>query len=235
MRGEAMLTVASQDQAGVLDKFTLFQALEPHERAHLAARAVLRKFRSGETIFVTGDPGDCMMAVLVGTVRISLPTVGDKDIIVRDLPAGEIFGEIALLDGLGRSADATALTNVELLVIHRRDALQFLSEHPDVCLRMLALICRKLRASDELLSDIAHNDLGARLAKAMLRCLGKVGPKQSLIVTKNQGELARMIGNDRASVNRQLAIWRRQGIVEIESDRIFVERSDELERIAGAV
>ena len=114
-----------------------------------------RSFSPGEPICRSGDPGLSMMAVVVGVVRISLPTVRGKELILADLPAGELFGEIAMLDGKPRSANATALTACDLLVLERRNAIPFLEADPAVCLRLMEILCARIRRSDERMADIA--------------------------------------------------------------------------------
>ncbi len=228
-----MIDAAISYPASILDRCALFQSLGTADRLELLAHAHRRKYAAGEPIFHVASPGDSMMAILLGTVRISLPTVTGKDIILADMPAGEVFGEIALLDGRGRSADAAALTKVELLVIERRHALQFLKRHPELCLRMLELVCAKLRISDERMSDIAFYDLGARLAKVILKRLPPHGAGRARL-SLSQGELARMISGTREAVNRELRAWQKRGIVGLADGWIVVERRADLAAIAGA-
>ena len=112
--------LAVQNGRALLKKCTLFSSLDEKARHDLAGYARPRSFVAGEQICRLGDHGNSMMAVIVGTVRISLPTVRGKEIILADLRAGELFGEIALLDGRPRSANASALTNCNLMVLERR-------------------------------------------------------------------------------------------------------------------
>jgi len=133
----------------LLDGCALFKALGERERHDLAALARTRSFATNEPIFHVGEPGSSMMGVLVGVVRISLPAPKGREVILADLPAGELFGEIALLDGEPRSASASALTNCELMVLERRDMLQFLEHNPSACLNLMQLLCARIRRSDE--------------------------------------------------------------------------------------
>jgi CRP/FNR family transcriptional regulator, cyclic AMP receptor protein len=118
----------------------------------------------------------------------------DKEVILADLPAGEIIGEMAVLDGKPRSADGIALTNVELLVLDRREFMPFLEEHPKVCLKLLAQVCAKVRLADERMADIGFVDMPARLAKALLRYAPPEGSHKPFKVGLKQHELAEMIG-----------------------------------------
>jgi len=119
-------TATAERSRKILEKCEIFSALDEEARRELAACAKPRSFAVNEPICHVGEPGQSMMAVVAGTVRISLPTLKGREIILADLSTGELFGEIALLDGKSRSANATALTKCELLVLERRDVLPFL-------------------------------------------------------------------------------------------------------------
>ena len=227
-----MSTAASY--ADLLSRCVLFEPLTAEDRQKLASRAVLRRYKAGQPVFRVGDPGDSLMAVASGSVRISMAGTNGRQIILSDLQAGEVFGEVALLDGLGRSADATAIDATELLIIDRGAFIRFLADHPEASLRMLALVCSRLRASDERMSDIASVELGVRLAKALVRRAptdDDVRPRISL----TQGDLAAMISGSREAVNRQLANWQRSGLVEVLDGAIVVNRPSDLAIIAGLV
>jgi CRP/FNR family transcriptional regulator, cyclic AMP receptor protein len=187
---------------------------------------------TGDPIFHVGAPGQSMMVILNGTVRVSLPGPKGKAVILADVGAGELLGEVALLDGKERSADATALTKCELLVLERRDVVAFLEKRPDVCLKLLELMCGRLRKSDQRMSDIAFFELSSRLAKVLLDRAGTAGragakPKLSL----SQTELAGMINATRENVNRCLRNWQRQGIVDVTERWITLLQRDMLEAI----
>jgi CRP/FNR family cyclic AMP-dependent transcriptional regulator len=199
--------------AEILKKCSLFEAVDELGRRQLAERAHRRSYAAGEKIFTYHTPGQSMMAVLSGTVRISRPTHKGKEVTLDEIRPGQLMGEIALLDGGERSADAAAMTRCELLILDRRDVLPFLADHPRVCLSLLELICRRLRNADERMSDIGFADLSVRLAKALLSYSGAVTRAGKRALPLRQGELAGMIGASRSSVNRQLRKWQRRGIV----------------------
>ncbi len=119
--GTAMLLERATQHKALLERCILFSVLDDSDRAELADRATELSYDAGTPIFHLGDPGESMMVVLSGCVRISLPTRQGKDLILTDLSKGEVFGEVALLDGQPRSAGALALTNCDLLVLRRRD------------------------------------------------------------------------------------------------------------------
>lgn len=213
----------------LLERCVYFKALGERERYDLAGHVRSRTFTVNEPICHVGDPGYSMMGVAVGTVRISLPTPKGRDIILADLGPGELFGEIALLDGKPRSANATALTKCELLVLERRDVLPFLERSPMACLNLMQLLCGRIRRSDERMAEIAFFDLPARLARALMRYAprGHGPPKLSL----SQRELAEMSGATRENVNRCLREWQRSGILELKNRWTIILKPEALEAI----
>lgn len=213
----------------LLERCVYFRALDERERHNLAAYARSRTFAVNEPVFYIGDPGYSMMGVAVGTVRISLPTPKGREIILADLTAGELFGEIALLDGKPRSANATALTKCELLVLERRDVLPFLERSPIACLNLMQLLCARIRRSDERMAEIAFFDLPVRLARALMRYApqGRGPPKLSL----SQRELAEMSGATRENVNRCLREWQRSGILELKNRWTIILKPEALQAI----
>jgi CRP-like cAMP-binding protein len=224
-----MNNVTTERARTLLDKCFLLKALDEQERRDLAAHAKSRIFAVNQPIFHVGEPGYSMMGVIVGTVRISLPTLKGREFILADLPAGELFGEIALLDGKPRSASATALTKCELLILERRDFLSFLERSPKACLNLMQLLCARIRRSDERMAEIAFFDLPARLAKALLRypAQGHGPPKLSL----SQRELAEMSGATRENVNRCLREWQRRGILQLKNRWTIILKPEALHAI----
>jgi CRP/FNR family cyclic AMP-dependent transcriptional regulator len=224
--GAIMSDLNTERARKMLERCALFRALGERERIDLAAHAQPRTFAANQPIFHLGEPGYSMMGVVVGTVRIWLPTPKGRDIILADLLAGELFGEIALLDGKARSANATALTNCELLVLERRDVLPFLERSPTACLNLMQMLCSRVRRSDERMAEIAFFDLPARLARVLLRypATGRGPAKLAL----SQRELAEMSGSTRENVNRCLRDWQRQGILDLKNRWTIVLRPEAL-------
>jgi CRP-like cAMP-binding protein len=220
------------DRAAALSKSIIFCSLEEADRMALAAHAHRRRLSAGESIFHAGDPGDSMMAVVVGEVRISISSAAGKQIILNDIGPGDVFGEIALLDGRGRSADATALTKVELLTIDRRNVIDFLEPRGQVGLRLLEHVCGLLRHSDVRMADIAFFGLGVRLSKLILNRISRSpAGRHRPAISLSQTDLAHMVAGSREAVNKQLARWQRDGIVEMRDGWIFVDKPDALEAI----
>jgi CRP/FNR family transcriptional regulator, cyclic AMP receptor protein len=210
----------------LLEKCTLFSSLDEKARRDITAYAMPRSFAAGDSICRFGEHGDSMMAVVVGTVRISRPTRGSKEIILADFGSGELFGEIALLDGKPRSANVMALTNCELMFLDRRNVVTFLERNPAARMKLMEMLCARIRRSDERMSDIAFFNLPIRLAKILLNYQpeARVGTKISL----SQSELAEMAGGTREKINRCLRGWQHQGIIELKNRWTIIRKPEAL-------
>jgi CRP/FNR family cyclic AMP-dependent transcriptional regulator len=207
---------------------SLLRYLEPAARRRIVGFARTRRFAAGETIFLKGSPGAGMMAVLSGRVRISAPSRQGKEIVLNVIEVGEVFGEIAMLDGGERSADATALSECELLVLERRDVIGFLETNPKACLKLLETLCQRLRRTTEQVEDILFLELPHRMAKALVRLTRKDGDR----VTLSQRELANLVGGTRESMNKYLGTWKRERFIAVEGGAIRVLDRSALEVVA---
>ena len=147
----------------------LFQAMKPLELDEILKFASERRYRRGQMILQRGDDGSSMMAVLRGRVRISFFSGEGKEVTLNVVNPGEIFGEMALLDGQPRSADATAIEETLLLVVERGQFMRFLRQNDDLYLRLLAVLCERLRQTSMALEDLALFDLPVRLARVLLK------------------------------------------------------------------
>jgi CRP/FNR family cyclic AMP-dependent transcriptional regulator len=162
----------------------------------------------GTTIFSKGDPGNSLVAVLDGCVRISVPTADGREVVLSIVQPGEIFGEMGLLDGQPRSADAIAVYDSELMVIDRRDFVPFMRSQPDVPIQLIAILCGRLRRTNEQVEEAMFVSLAVRLAKALLR-VAQIGAEEirPVEVSITQRELGEMTGFSRENTNKQLRAW----------------------------
>jgi CRP-like cAMP-binding protein len=180
-------------------------------------------------------PGDSMMAILEGNVRISVPSPEGKEIVLAILHPGEVFGEIALLDGKGRTADARAMTPCGVAVLDRRDVLTFFERHPNAWPKLVEVLCDRLRRTDQHLAEMALLEIPLRLAKTLLRLLvvdGPAGGPSAPKIALSQRELGNIVGASRESVNKCLNEWQRRGIVTIEENSITIANRKVLQQMA---
>jgi CRP/FNR family cyclic AMP-dependent transcriptional regulator len=149
--------------------------------------------------------------------------------------AGEIFGEVAVLDGEERSADATAMTDCELLVLNRRDFLHLLETRADLCIILLRILCRRLRQTSKQVEDVMFRHLESRVAKALLRLAESVGlhglQSASVELHVSQRELGNMAGGSRESVNKILQNRHRQGLIDLGKASVLIRDLEALRRL----
>lgn len=223
------------DVRSILSNHFMLKHLPPEDLERLAQLSGTRSYKAGEPVFLKGDPGTSMMAVLKGRVRICSYSAEGREVVLNVISPGEVFGEIALIDGGERTADAFAMEPAELLVLSRRDFLPFLERNPQVCVRLLEVMCRRLRWTSQQLEDVNFLDLRTRLAKRLLYLSdnhGSPAEEGDLVgVRISQHLLASMIGTSREAVNKQLRSWEGDGVVDVRRGSITVLNRAHLQHI----
>jgi CRP/FNR family transcriptional regulator, cyclic AMP receptor protein len=209
-----------------------FRPLSANVLEQIRSYAIRKRVPRGTMIFAKGDSGSGLMAVLEGSVRISVPTLNGHEIVLSQVSRGQVFGEMAVIDGLPRSANATAVENCELMVIDRRNFLPVMHGHPEVAIKLLELLSARLRQSNEQVEDVMFAGLPVRLARALLKLAGtaECGDRPvRLAIT--QRELSQMVGVSRESTNKQLRAWHKGGWIRLDHAAITVLNARALSRI----
>jgi CRP/FNR family transcriptional regulator, cyclic AMP receptor protein len=223
-----------EDRRALVAKNLFSGTLGGSDIDRLLTYARVVRHRAGDEIFAKGSPGTSLMAVLNGTVRISSVSDGGREIVLNLIHPGEIFGEIGLLDGRDRSADAIAMTDCELLVLQRRDFIPFIERRPDVCIKLIELLCHRLRRTSEQVEELSFSHLESRMAKALLRLAREnegTRPLAALLELKiTQRELGNMVGGSREHVNKQLQAWQKAGLIELGKGTIVMRDTGALEK-----
>ena len=220
----------------LLENCVLFNGLSADERAVISAQARIQTYDAGETVFAMGSPGNQMMTLLSGTIRIALPISEGKELFLATIHPGEIFGELAVLDGKERSADAIAETACILAILDRNDVLSFLERNPSIWPKVVRVLVERLRYTDQAFAEVALLQLPVRLAKAILRILNRETNSTVAKTSKiriSQRELANMVGSTRESVNKCFRNWqKRDRIVQISEGSIVITDRRAFERLA---
>jgi len=213
----------------------LFAAMTPPELDSVLTMAAEHRYRRGQTIFQKDDAGSSLMAVLGGRVRISTVSAEGKEVTLNVISPGEVFGEIALLDGKPRSADATAIEDTTLLVLERRDFMPFILNNQDLTARLLAILCERLRRTSVALEDIALFDLPVRLARVLLQLSEDYGRPTGaglrIDMKLSQKDLSNLVAATRESINKQLRAWRETGLVSLDGGYIILLRPSRLKAL----
>ncbi len=228
--------MAVQDKKALLANSELLSSLDEEMLERLLTMTVTRKLDKNETLFVKGDPGDSLFGVQSGKIKIVTTSPNGKEVTLNIIEEGQFFGEIAILDGMARTADAIAMEKTELLVVQRRDFIPFLEKYPKLCIQVMQLLCHRVRITSEMVEDAAFLPLDGRLAKRLLNLAALYGNEQEsggVLIGLNlpQQELARMMGTSRESVNKQLQIWRNEGWIELARGRVTILNHEALEGV----
>jgi len=210
------------DKLAILRNHSLFGQLGVDALNRLASYSHTKSVSAGTTIFKKGDPGTSLFAVLSGTVRISNQSSDGKDAVLNMITAGGICGEIALLDGQPRTADAFAVSNCELMFIDRRDFVPLVTQSPEIALKLIEILCGRIRRTSEQVEDMTFLDLPGRLAKTLLWLSAQSGSSPTRKVSITQREIGQIIGMSRESTNKQLREWEDKKWVKLERGGLVV-------------
>jgi CRP-like cAMP-binding protein len=208
----------------VLKANRLFKDLPDATVTKLASLAVRRSVAKDTRIFAQGDPGDSLLGLVAGQVRISATTAGGKEVFLNIMEPGDSFGEIAVLDGNTRTASADALTDTELFVVRRPDLLALIERDGKLAAHLIALLCQRLRWTSELIEEAAFLTVPERLARRLLRLAEEHGRCVDGVVTLHisQGDLASFMSVSRQIVNQHLQEWRRRQWIDLGRSRIIL-------------
>ena len=226
---------SSSGKLSVLRQHPIFHELESDALDQLGRYAKPTSLKRGATIFSKGDPGSSLYAVISGTVKISVSSPDGRNAILNLISAGEIFGEVAVLDGRERTADATANTNCEILVIDRREFLPFVKSQPVLAMKFIELLCDRLRWTSDQVEQVILQDLPRRLASALLGLTEKRKlDTSSRTIAITQQEISEMVGMTRESINKQLRAWAARDWVRLEHGAIVLLNPEPLRGLAEA-
>lgn len=229
-----------EQYAALLARNPLFASFNGDELEALVKCGRVASVKAREVAYHKGAPGSQMFAILRGGVKVVSLSDEGKEVIFAILPASEVFGEMSLLDGQGRTATVYALVDSELLVLDRQDFIPFLERNPSAAIKLLVALCKRLRATDEMVEDIVFLDLQSRLAKKLLGLAtehGRPGPAGSTVIAckLSQTELANMVGTSRESVNRQMRLWEDAGLIRTNRGYVVVSDAGALQSLSRNV
>ncbi|MGH6834343.1 MAG: Crp/Fnr family transcriptional regulator [Methylocella sp.] len=202
----------------------LFSGLGAESINKIAALCHTQHLAAGGILFLKGDGGDALFGIRRGQIRIETGSADGGRLTMNVLGAGDVFGEIAVLDGQPRTADAMAGEASELFVVRRNDFLSFLESEPRVALKLIALLCQRIRWASDRFEESVLLPLQVRLARRLCALATDFGSEVHI----SQEQLGIYVGATRESVNRQLQQWRQQGILEIGRGRILLLNADRL-------
>ncbi len=208
-QGNVKVERGSEALVQALAAFKVFATLDPASLAALAAAGGRKSWAAGATIFLRGDQGDYLLALTAGRVRLSLGTPTGRELVLRHVGPGEIIGELALIDGEPRSADAVAVEPTTGIIVPRARFLAATETHPALALAVARYLASLLRNTNYQMESIALYDLRMRLIRFILFTVDQVhgvspGPAPTLRLGLNQSDLSSVLGASRPKVNMAL-------------------------------
>ena len=223
-------------KAAALARASLFEGLRQEDLDRLADLAKAATYRSGDLIFQKGDLSRSLYVIDKGRVKIATDGADGREVALNLLGPGAVFGEIALIDGGARTADAIACEPCRLLQLDRADLVPLLEREPGLTMRMLVALTGRVRWISDRFEDSLFLDLSARLAKRLLflgEHFGVDSPRgRRLSVSLPQRELASHMGVTRETVNRLLQQWRASGLILIDRGVLVLTDLEQLSRLA---
>jgi CRP/FNR family transcriptional regulator len=210
----------------MLRRAPLFEDLDDEGTAALRAGVTEVELARGERLFDEGDAGDRLYVVLDGKVKLTRTSADGRENLISLIGPGEMFGELSLFDPRPRTMSASAVTDVRLAALGHDYLRIWLTGRPDVATHLLAALARRLRRTNEVMSDLVFTDVPGRVAKALLDLAARFGTRQEDGLQVNhdltQEELAQLVGASRETVNKALADFVARGWIQLHPKSVLL-------------
>jgi len=216
----------SMNRTAFLKHIPLFADLSETELQLLAGELTRVQFKKGDAIFFEGDPGQTLYVVESGHVRIYLHCEDGQETSVNVCTRGDIFGELAVIDGLPRSASAIALEDSVVLALSREQFRECTRRYPQLAFNFLKALSVRVRYNTRQIDSLSTFRVPSRLARKLLELAQEHGAVEAdgvrITVPLTQSDLASLIGTTRESINKALGNFRKQGLIRVQAGRITI-------------
>jgi CRP-like cAMP-binding protein len=223
----------------LLGSISLFEGLTPDQLEKVASLAQVRSFPGRAVVVSQGEPANALFVIMRGRLKVASSGPDGRDTVLGIMAEGEVFGEVALLDGGTRSASCTAIEPCELLAIDRAQFMDLLEQSPGIAVKLLHVLSGRLRRLSQRSEDAAFLDVPSRLARSLLDLATRFGerrraPESGIFIALklSQQELGDLVGATRESVNKHLKDWARQGLLKLDGGRMTISDIEGVRRIA---
>jgi CRP/FNR family transcriptional regulator, cyclic AMP receptor protein len=229
------MPAAARDTLELLGRVPVFEELGPAELEQVAAVAVPRRFARGQVVFREGDASDTCYVVQTGHARAVREHGDGRTLTLAQFGPGDIFGELAMFDDERRSATVETLDDVQALAILGPDMRRLLHQHPDIAVKLVIAVSRRLRQANERLARQSFQTVQSRVAAVLADLVAKsqsegAAGERDVLVTATQADLAQLAGSSRESASRFLATLERAGVISQGRGRLTVHDPDALQR-----
>jgi len=228
------MSSSSEDTTQLLHRVPVFSTLSPEELEHVAQTVVPRHFAAGEVVFKEGDEGSTCYVVRSGRMRAVRGNPDGRTITLAHFGPGDIFGEMAMLDGERRSATVESVEDTDAIAILSADMHRLLREYPDISVKLIAALARRLRETNERLARQSFQTVQSRVAAVLAELVQEARmegrAEGDVEITATQAELAQMAGSSRESASRFLAVLERARIISQGRGKLTVHDPEALGR-----
>ena len=213
-----MADLKKDDTRNLLADIQLFAGLTPAQLDWVAQRAHRRVFSAGTSVLTIEQPGEAVYIILHGTVKIHVEQGDGRDVILSILGAGDLLGEMSLIDSIGRSASALTLENSLMLWMDKQAFNYLLDEFPPVARNLVRILSARVRLSDQLIHALATLDVYGRVARQLLAFAERYGRPTAdgeirIPIALTQGDIADLVGASRKRVNQVMVAFKGQGLI----------------------
>jgi CRP/FNR family transcriptional regulator len=228
------MTTTSADTIALLHRVPVFSTLGEDDLARVAEVAVPRRFDAGEVVFREGDASNTCYIVRSGQARAVREHQDGRSITLAHFGPGDIFGELAMFDDERRSATVESIEKTEVIAILGGDMRRLMREHPDIAVKLVSSLGRRLRETNERLARQSFQTVQSRVAAVLVQLVAATrpddAPEGDVLITSTQAELAQLAGSSRESASRFLAVLERAGIISQGRGKLTVHDAGALER-----
>ncbi|MBZ0198918.1 MAG: Crp/Fnr family transcriptional regulator [Ignavibacteriaceae bacterium] len=204
----------------------IFSELDDSTLEQISKLGTKRTYRKESVILFEHETGSALFVIISGKVKVSRVSDDGKEVILTILGDSDFFGEMAILDGLTRSANVTAMEDAELFIIQRKDFLDLLRLHPEVSIALLQELTQRLRAADMKIKSLSLKDAEGKVATVILQLADDIGKiKQGTVEIEKlpfQHDLANMAGTSRETISRTLHSFAKKGLVELDGSKLRI-------------
>ncbi|MDT7737956.1 MAG: family transcriptional regulator, cyclic receptor protein [Mycobacterium sp.] len=215
----------------------LFQGVEPSGVSALTKQLHEVDFPRGHTLFVEGQPGDRLYIIVSGKVKIGRSSPDGRENLLTIMGPSDMFGELSILDPGPRTSSATAITDVCAVSIDREALCAWMVERPEIIERLLRVVARRLRRTNDNVADLIFTDVPGRVAKQLLQLAQRFGTQEdgALRVTHDltQAEIAQLVGASRETVNKALGDFAHRGWITLEGKSVLISNAERLRQVSA--
>ena len=227
---QKMADIPRDNTRNLLADIPLFHGLTPSQLDWVAQHAHRRIFEVGRNVLTIEQPGEAVYVILHGTVKVHVEQ-GERDVILAILGAGDLLGEMSLIDSVGRSASAVTLETSLMLWMDKNSFNYMLDNFPAMARNLVKIMTARVRLSDQLIQALATLDVNGRVARQLLAFAEKYGQTKDgathIHIALTQGDIADLVGASRKRVNQAMVLFKEQGMIDTDSDGRIVVRDGE--------